>query len=173
MPFLLIISSQLIHHLSLGGALMHYSSRIESNSTMSPCWPVFSAKYTGIHELSCTYFEITGLWPHAGILFFLCIPHAVWPGMWVLQRRKGELRMLVSLEGCERIPHNSTQPWCGWPSASCHGRQLRNVCYCSGWPGLLSNQLQCCEPFWTCSPSPSVQSLPSQILFQNSWWAKF
>lgn len=129
MPALLIISSQLIHHLSLGGALMHYSSRIESNSTMSPCWPVFSAKYTGIHELSCTYFEITGLWPHAGILFLLCIPHAVWPGMWVLQRRKGELRMLVSLEGCERIPHNSTQPWCGWPSASCHGRQLRNVCY--------------------------------------------
>lgn len=43
----------------------------------------------------------------------------------------------------------------GWPSGSYHWRQLRKVCHCSGWPGLLSSWLQWCH-FGLHSPGPSV-----------------
>jgi len=33
----------------------------------------------------------------------------------------------------------------GWASGSHLGRQLKNICHCSGWPGLFPSLLQRCE----------------------------
>lgn len=60
----------------------------------------------------------------------VCSPWCVWCLIGISERQSSLRR------GVRGLTTDTEVPWGAWPSDSHLGRQLRNICCCSGWPGL-------------------------------------